>query len=186
MKKLVLVSVFFIVANFIFAQKIIIPNDYKIENHSDYNSQKTKAVECINWIDKYTFDKYVDERKEAYKFIYTWTLQNPDYNKFYFVFQEIENDNHPLRAELMLAYATGQIIFAEKNPNATDFQLFSAGIDNLLMIADKNQHLNFNSKVVKKYQKLKSNNKLETYMKNQQQKAKNADSYQLFDFWFIK
>jgi len=193
MKKTILLLLVIASANFIFAQNIDIPKNYKFETSKDFQKYENKALECINWLDNYKFDKYLDERKEAYSFVYKWIITNPnyDYGNITTVMADIINDNHPFRAELIMAYLMGEIKYASTNKNADPEQIHLAGINNLITVAENNSQLNFNSKAVKKYTKLKEQGKLENWIKEEEQNrtanAKNNNKQILeFNYWFLK
>ncbi len=180
-------------ANFIFAQNIDVPKNYKLETSEDFQKYEKDALECINWLDKKKFDQYVDERKEAYLFVYKWIITNPnyDYGNITTVMADVINDNNPFRAELIMAYLMGEIKFVANNKNAPNLKIHLAGIENLLAVAENNSHLNFNSKAVKKYSKLKKQEKLESWIKiemeNRTANAKKNNKQILeFSYWFMK
>jgi len=193
MKKSILLLLIVMTANFIFAQNIFIPKNYKLETSEDFQKYEKDALECINWLNEKKFDQYVDERKEAYLFVYKWIVTNPnyDYGNITTIMADIIDDNNPFRAELIMAYLMGEIKFAANNKNTTHLKIHLAGIENLLAVAENNSHLNFNSKAVNKYSKHKKQDKLESWIKiEMENKTANAkkNNKQIFQFsyWFMK
>ncbi len=193
MKKTFLLLIIAMSANFIFAQNIDVPKNYKFEKAEDFTLHKEKALECIDWLNTYNFDKYLDERKEAYAFLYKWIITNPnyDYGNLTTIMVDVLNDKHPFQAELIMAYLMGEIKYAANNKNATSEKIHLAGINNLIAVAENNSHLNFNSKAVKKYSKLKKQGKLENWIKTEMENRtanakKNNKQILQFSYWFMK
>ena len=195
MKNLLFTFFFLTIFSFTFAQELKVPKDYTLKTKDDFNKYQNQAIECMNWLDNNKFDEYVDIRKEAYKFVLIWIITNQNFELIYLsvINDDILSDKQPFIDELLMAYYVGMAKFTISNPKKENIKYQIAGIDNLLKVADNNSHLNFKSKVVIKYTKMKNSNQLETWLNYEMEKIDNENiehsqskNLESLDLWFMK
>jgi len=158
MKKLFFISIIVFQGTFLFAQEFQVPTNYNLVKVEDYAPYEQDVLNCIKWLTDVPVDQNIQKRKEANAFLMKWMIGSPDLKI------EIRPDivNFVSNPEMLMAFMCGWTKYSlETRDFSNQIKGNIAGIENAILVYNKNKKAIGEDKNVEKWSKLQSKGTLE-------------------------
>ena len=159
MKKLFFVSIIAFWGISLFAQEFQTPQNYSLVKVEDYAPYEQDVINCVKWLADVPVDQNVEKRKEADAFLLKWIYGSPN------VKIEIRPDIVTFmstKPEMLMAFLGGWTKYSlETREFSNSLKGNIAGIENVILVYNKNKKIIGKDKNIEKYVKLQSKGTLE-------------------------
>ncbi|MDR2037776.1 MAG: hypothetical protein LBQ60_07625 [Bacteroidales bacterium] len=159
MKKIFFVSIIVFQGILLFAQEFQVPTNYNLVKVEDYATYEQDIINCVNWLAKNPVDQNIEKRKAANTFLMKWITGSPSV-KIELRQEIVTFMSNP---DILMAFLGGWAKYSLETKDVSD-QLKGnlAGLENAILVYNKNKNVIGKDKNIEKYIKLQSKGKLET------------------------
>jgi len=170
MKKLLFVSTFAFCGISLFAIENQTPQNQNFEKSEDNTLSEQDVINAINWLSATPIDQDVEKRKDVYAVLLVWMINSTDVKIV--VGQEVVN--FLPNPDLLMAFMGGWTKYSlETRDFSSLLKNNIAGIENVILVYNKNKKTLGRNKNIEKYIKHQSKGTLEKEIKKRLNKQLN-------------
>jgi len=158
MKKLFFICLIAFQGTFLYAQEFQVPTNCNLVKAEDYASYEQDVLNCIKWLTDVPVDQNTQKRKEANAFLMKWMTGSPDLK----IVIRPDIVNFVSNPEMLMAFMCGWTKYSLETRDFSDqLKCSIAGIENVVLVYNKNKKAIGEDKNIEKWSKLQSKGTLE-------------------------